>query len=81
MAVGDEVLKSIAALIKSHIRDNDILNLLTIAPSKVEEKVFIGSYYSGLLELDLSDKTINLYNKYNSKIDGAQGDYQRDHPD
>lgn len=62
------------------IRDNDLYNFLTIAPSKIENKVFIGTYIGGLLELNLDDNSTILHNKEttNFKIDGAQGDYQRE---
>jgi len=62
------------------IRDNDIINLLTIAPSTKDNRVFIGSNWSGILELNLDDNSIKVHNKATTgnKVDGAQGDYQRE---
>jgi len=62
------------------IRAYGMKNFLTIEPSQIDDRVFVGTNHSGILELNTSDETTKIYNKENTnfKLDGAQGNYSRE---
>lgn len=56
-------------------RDDDLLDVITIAVNPVNGKVYAGSFYEGLLEWDREQFT--LYNDANSPLQNASGDLNR----
>ncbi len=63
-----------------YIRDNDISNMLAVLPSQKENKVYVGSYWAGLLEIDLDNDEFQLWDQYNTGDNGLrhiEGDEQR----
>ena len=59
------------------LRDQDILNMYSVAIHPREDKLYVGSYWAGLLEYDLIEKNTTLYDKDNSSLEGAVGDIAR----
>ncbi len=62
------------------IRVSKMKNFLTIEPSKIDDRVYVGTNHSGILELNTSDNSVKIFNKENTdyKLDGAQGNYSRE---
>ena len=56
----------------------DFLNNFQIEPHPEDDRVFVGSYYEGLLEYNPLDGTAIIYNKENSPISATAGDSQRE---
>jgi hypothetical protein len=54
-------------------KDEDFLNIFKIAPSPENEKIYFGSFYAGLIEANLEEKSFTLFNSTNSPIVGSQG--------
>ena len=55
--------------------DDDLYDIMTIAIHPENGKVYAGSFFEGLLELD--GEKINLYNDKNSTLNNAVGDSRR----
>lgn len=60
------------------IKDNDFANIQVIAPHPKENKLMIGSFYSGLMEYDLDTKESVFYDQFNSSLEGTIGDQPRE---
>ena len=60
------------------LKNKDFLNNFQIEPHPEDDRVFVGSYYEGLLEYNPIDGTAILYNKHNSPISNTIGDSQRE---
>jgi len=60
------------------IRDNELLNFFRILPHPVENKVYLGTYWAGLMEVNLEDNTTQVFDQFNSSIEGTVGDEQRE---
>jgi len=62
------------------IKVSKMKNFLTIEPSKIDDRVYVGTNHSGILELNTSDNSVKIFNKENTdyKLDGAQGNYSRE---
>ena len=60
------------------IKENELLNFLTILPHPEDEVVFIGTYWGGLLRHDLFTDEFVLFNDSNSALLGTIGDEQRE---
>ena len=58
--------------------DISFLNNFQIEPHPEDDRVFVGSYYEGLLEYNPEDGSVVLYNKDNSAISSTVGDSQRE---
>ena len=58
------------------IQENDLLNFFRILPHPSDERVFVGTYWGGLLE-KTGDSYV-LYNDTNSSLQGAVGDESRE---
>jgi hypothetical protein len=56
------------------MQENDFLNQYKINFSPSGDKLMIGSFWNGVMEYDLSDKTASVYNKNNSALQEAIGD-------
>jgi sugar lactone lactonase YvrE len=56
----------------------DIYDCFRILPHPSGDRVYVGSYFSGLLELDLETDEIKLYDDSNSTLRGKTGDPLRD---
>lgn len=56
-------------------RDDDVLDVISIAVSPITGKVYAGSFYEGLLEWDR--ESFKLYNDANSPLQNASGDLNR----
>lgn len=54
---------------------NNIHDILTVMPHPTNNKVYLGSYYDGLVEVD--GNTYTLYNQNNSPLQTTVGDAQR----
>lgn len=53
------------------LRNEEILNIFSIAKHPNEEKLYLGSFYAGLLQLDLETEETQLYNNENSPVIGS----------
>ena len=60
------------------IRDNEILSFFRAAIHPRLNQIYAGSYWAGLLELNLDDESFLLHNKTNSTLRGAVGDEARE---
>jgi hypothetical protein len=61
------------------IGQNDLLSFFRIKAHPVENKVYVGSYWGGLLELDRSEPNqYKVYSQENSSIKGTLGDEARE---
>jgi len=60
------------------LEDKKFLNNFQIEAHPEDERVYVGSYYEGLLEYNPEDGTAMLYNKDNSDISTTIGDSQRE---
>ena len=62
------------------IKKRDMINFLTIEPSPIDDRVFVGTNYGGILELNAADESIKVFDKESTgyKLDGAQGNYDRE---
>ncbi len=58
--------------------DREFLNNFQIEPHPEDDRVYVGSYYGGLLEYNPEDGTATLFNRDNSLISATIGDSQRD---
>lgn len=58
----------------SSVTDREIYDCFRILPHPEEEKVYVGSYFSGLLELDQANGVFTLYNDSNSTLANKTGD-------
>lgn len=56
----------------------DFLNNYQVEPHPDDDRVFVGSYYEGLLEYNPVDGAATVYNKHNSPISNTIGDSQRE---
>ena len=59
------------------MKEKQIFNVITVQPDKSGKTVFAGSHWAGLLELNLEDNSAKVWDETNSKLDVAQGDYER----
>lgn len=59
------------------MQSSDFINLYAIAPHPKEDKVYLGSYYSGVMLYDETDGNTKLWNKDNSILAGVVGDELR----
>ncbi len=62
----------------SDIRNNELLSFFRIKADQFSDRLYVGSYWGGLLELDQSDNTITVYTQENSTLEGAIGDLARE---
>lgn len=60
------------------IRDNDLLSFFRIKAHPKEDKIYVGSYWGGLLELDRGDNSYKLFTQENSSLQGTLGDDARE---
>jgi ligand-binding sensor domain-containing protein len=60
------------------LEDKDFLNNFQVEPHPEDDRVFVASYYEGLLEYNPTDGTAIVYNKDNSPISNTIGDSQRE---
>ncbi|MEZ4910624.1 MAG: hypothetical protein R2774_07150 [Saprospiraceae bacterium] len=58
-------------------RDKDFQSLHTLAADPRSDKLYLGSYYNGLIEYDVVTKEATHWNKDNSILQEAQGDNAR----
>lgn len=58
----------------SDFRHDDIFDIVTIAIHPENGNVYAGSFLEGLVEVIVAEDKINLYNKNNSLLQGANGD-------
>lgn len=56
------------------IKNNDLIQLYAIAAHPVEDKVYIGSFWGGLIEFNPEEESFILYNKDNSPLQSPIGD-------
>lgn len=59
------------------LNQSEFINMSCIAPHPKEEKVYVGSYYAGILEFDRKTNEFKFWNKENSALQGRTGDTQR----
>jgi len=59
-------------------KDYDLLNFLTILPHPDNNMLYVGTYWGGLLEHNLDDNTMRLFDDTNSALLGTIGDEQRE---
>jgi ligand-binding sensor domain-containing protein len=57
--------------------ENDIQDFFRILPHSSKGKVYIGTYQSGLVEMDIASGSFKLFNQYNSTLEGKTGDTTR----
>lgn len=62
----------------SIFRKDDILNFFRIAPHPDDNKLYLGTYWSGLVEFDQTTEDIVVYDQTNSSLQGAEGDEERE---
>ena len=60
------------------LNEVNFLNNFQIEPHPTEDKVYVGSYFDGLLEYNPEDGSAQLLNRTNSPISGTLGDEERD---
>ena len=60
------------------IKENDLLSFFRIKAHPQEDKIYIGSYWGGLLELDREKKSFRLFTQENSALQGTLGDDARE---
>jgi ligand-binding sensor domain-containing protein len=58
--------------------NKEFLNNFQIEPHPLDDRVYVASYYEGLLEYNPVDGTAFLFNEANSPISGTVGDSQRE---
>jgi len=58
--------------------DKDILNFFRIAPHPDLDLIYMGTYWSGLVEFNEETEDISIFNQSNSSLQGALGDEQRE---
>ena len=59
-------------------QDKQIYDFFRLMPHPDGKKLFIGTYFAGLLELDLNEESFTLYNQTNSTLAGKTGDPLRE---
>jgi len=62
----------------STFANEDILNFFRVAPHPDLDLIYMGTYWSGIVEFNEETEEIKLYNKTNSSLQGALGDEQRE---
>ncbi len=62
----------------SSIRDQDLLSFFRIKAHPVEDIVYVGTYWGGLLELNQETEEISVFTQENSSLRGAIGDEARE---
>jgi hypothetical protein len=55
--------------------DDDLTDILTVLPHPKNKKIYVGSYYEGLVEME--GNTYKLFNEKNSSLNNAVGDGAR----
>lgn len=60
------------------LEDKDFLNNFQIEPHPEDDRVYVASYYEGLLEYNPEDGTATVFNTHNSPISATIGDSQRE---
>ena len=55
----------------------NLFDVLCVEPVPAKGKAYFGSFYSGLIECNLADKSVTLYDKNNSPLEGAVGAEER----
>lgn len=60
------------------LEDKEFLNNFQIEPHPQDDRIFVASYYEGLLEYNPVDGSATLYNEENSLISATVGDSQRE---
>lgn len=61
----------------SPIKDENFLNFYKVLKHPSEDLLYIGSYFGGLMELDLNTNESNFYHKDNSALQGTIGNENR----
>ncbi len=61
----------------SFLKDNELVNLFTIAKHPTEPIVMIGSFYNGLIEYNVEKDSFFLHDQYNSTLQASVGDGNR----
>jgi hypothetical protein len=56
---------------------SDYFDILCTTTNAQTDKIYFGSFLAGLIEIDNKTGSINLYDKWNSLLEGASGDTQR----
>lgn len=62
----------------SEFFDKDILNFFRVAPHPDLDLIYMGTYWSGIVEFNEETEEIQIYDQSNSSLQGAQGDEQRE---
>jgi hypothetical protein len=62
----------------SFFRNEDILNFFRIQPDPINDVVYMGTYWAGLVAFNEENQEIQVYNQNNSTLQGAVGDEQRE---
>jgi ligand-binding sensor domain-containing protein len=62
----------------SQIKDNELLSFLKVAAHPVNDKVYFGTFWAGILEWDFATNEIQVFDESNSSLQGAQGDEARE---
>ena len=61
----------------SPIKENDLLNFFTILPHPSNALIYTGTYWGGLMELNMEDQSTQVFRETNSSLGVALGDVQR----
>jgi len=62
------------------IRNADLVDMYKMASDPVSNKLYVGTYWGGLMQCDMTDATkplIKIFDKTNSSLQGTQGDVAR----
>lgn len=60
-----------------NLKEADFFNLYTIAAHPTQDKLYMGSFWAGLLERDMTTDTYTLFDVNNSSLQTDAGDTQR----
>ena len=56
------------------IKDNSLFHIHKVVASPFDDKVYFGSFWSGIMQFNSIDGTLELWNKANSSLQGQLGD-------
>jgi len=59
------------------IADSDFQNVFKVRPHPSQDLLYVGSYWAGLIEYNLTDGSHRFFDKDNSSLQGATGDEAR----
>lgn len=59
-------------------QEKELYDCFRILPHPVNDKVFIGTYHNGLIEMDLTDESMYFFDQENSTLAGKTGDETRE---